>query len=152
MPEGLPVLTGRSLAVQLAVALPALLLAVASLAWRFVRLDPGQSRQQVKWVMLGFAGFIACGMLLALLMLADGEDPGEGSRNDQQRPTGHEPAGGKRRQSQRDARDRDDAEAVVDRRAESRVRDKVGDIARRYGKQSEGKKRRYRIACPAAEQ
>lgn len=56
---------------QLSVALPALLLTVASLAARYVRLPQGPQRQQLKWVMLGFAGFIVCGLLQAVLAVID---------------------------------------------------------------------------------
>jgi hypothetical protein len=56
---------------QLAMVLPALVIAVSSLVWRYVRMEPGSSRQQVKWVMLGFAGFFACGMIEFALLFAD---------------------------------------------------------------------------------
>ncbi len=56
---------------QFAVALPALLLTVLSLALRFAWMEPGPPKQQVKWVMLGFAGFIACGLLQFSLVFLD---------------------------------------------------------------------------------
>lgn len=56
---------------QLSVAMPALLLTVASLAARYVRLPQGPQRQQLKWVMLGFAAFVACGLLQAMLGIID---------------------------------------------------------------------------------
>jgi len=63
---------GAPLWLQLVAAMAALLLTVTSLAWRFVRMEPGPPRQQVKWVMLGFAGFIACGMVQFGLLFLDG--------------------------------------------------------------------------------
>jgi len=49
--------------VTMAVVLPAVGVAVASLAWRYVRQEPGPPKQQLKWVMLGFAAFIATGFV-----------------------------------------------------------------------------------------
>lgn len=56
---------------QLVVALPPLLIAVISLAWRFARLGPGPPKQQIKWVMLGFAAFIVCGLAEIALYFVD---------------------------------------------------------------------------------
>ncbi len=56
----------------LALVLPALIITVGSLAWRFIRMEAGTPRQQVKWVMLGFAGFFACGMMEFALLFIDG--------------------------------------------------------------------------------
>jgi hypothetical protein len=56
---------------QLVVALPPLLIAVMSLAWRFARMAPGPPKQQIKWVMLGFAAFIACGLVEIALYFVD---------------------------------------------------------------------------------
>ncbi len=55
----------------LVVALPPLLIAVISLAWRFARMGPGPPKQQIKWVMLGFAAFIACGLIEIALSMVD---------------------------------------------------------------------------------
>ena len=63
---------GAALTLQLVVILPGLIIAVSSLAWRYVRMEPGPPKQQVKWVMLGFSAFFACGMLQALLIFIDG--------------------------------------------------------------------------------
>lgn len=63
---------GAPVWLQGAVGLAALLLTVMSLAWRFARMEPGPPRQQVKWVMLGFAGFIVCGVLEIALALVYG--------------------------------------------------------------------------------
>ncbi|HEY6816409.1 MAG TPA: PDZ domain-containing protein, partial [Croceibacterium sp.] len=49
--------------VQMAVVMPAVGLTIASLAWRYVRQEPGPPKQQLKWVMLGFAAFIATGFV-----------------------------------------------------------------------------------------
>jgi hypothetical protein len=63
--------SNTSLVLQLAVILPGLVITVGSLAWRYVRTEPGTPRQQVKWVMLGFAAFFASGMVeFALLFIA----------------------------------------------------------------------------------
>jgi hypothetical protein len=54
----------------LALVLPGLAITVGSLGWRYRGMKPGIQRQQVKWVMLGFAGFVATGLVeLALLLL-----------------------------------------------------------------------------------
>jgi hypothetical protein len=55
----------------LAAVLPGLIITVASLAWRYVRMEPGTPRQQVKWVMLGFAAFFASGLVEIALMFVD---------------------------------------------------------------------------------
>jgi hypothetical protein len=59
------------LMLQLAVVLPGLTIAVSSLAWRYTRMEPGPPRQQVKWVMLGFAAFFGTGLLQIALLLID---------------------------------------------------------------------------------
>ena len=59
------------LGVQLAVVLPALIITVGSLGWRYSRMEPGSPKQQVKWVMLGFAGFFASGMVQFALLFVD---------------------------------------------------------------------------------
>ncbi|HYD24801.1 MAG TPA: hypothetical protein VEB68_08380 [Croceibacterium sp.] len=56
---------------QFSIAIPALLLALASLGWRFVRMEPGPPRQQLKWVMLGLAGFLATGLIQFALFTID---------------------------------------------------------------------------------
>jgi hypothetical protein len=56
---------------QFAVAIPSLLLAVASLAWRFVRMEAGPARQQLKWVMLGLTGFLGTGLAQFALFTFD---------------------------------------------------------------------------------
>jgi len=56
---------------QLAIYLPGLVITVGSLAWRYMRMAPGTARQQVKWVMLGFAAFFASGMVEVALVLID---------------------------------------------------------------------------------
>jgi hypothetical protein len=66
-----------SMLVGLLLILPALVITVGSLIWRYVRMEPGTSRQQVKWVMLGFAAFFACGMIEFALLFADGLVTGE---------------------------------------------------------------------------
>jgi hypothetical protein len=59
--------------VALAMVLPALVIAVSSLVSRYLRMEPGTQRQQVKWVMLGFAAFFACGMIeFAILFIGAG--------------------------------------------------------------------------------
>jgi len=63
---------GAPVWLQGAVGMAALLLTVLSLAWRFARMEPGPPKQQVKWVMLGFAGFIVCGALEIGLALVYG--------------------------------------------------------------------------------
>lgn len=59
------------LSLQLVVILPALTITISSLSWRYYRLEPGPPRQQVKWVMLGFAGFFASGMVQFALLFLD---------------------------------------------------------------------------------
>ena len=62
---------GWSVPLALAAVLPGLAIAVGSLIRRYVGMPPGPPRQQVKWVMLGFAAFLACGMLqIGLIFLA----------------------------------------------------------------------------------
>jgi hypothetical protein len=56
---------------QLAFVLPGLIVAVSSLTFRYLRMERGPTRQQVKWVMLGFAAFFACGMVQIVLTLID---------------------------------------------------------------------------------
>src|SRR5690606_26796262 len=46
---------------QRAIVLPGLSIAVGSLIYRYLRMERGPTRQQVKWVMLGFAAFFVCG-------------------------------------------------------------------------------------------
>lgn len=60
------------LGLQLAIVLPGLIIAVGSLAWRYRRMEPGTPRQQLKWVMLGFAAFFVCGLLQFALLFVDG--------------------------------------------------------------------------------
>ena len=55
----------------LGAVLPGLIITVGSLAWRYVRMEPGTPRQQVKWVMLGFAAFFASGMVEIALLFVD---------------------------------------------------------------------------------
>jgi hypothetical protein len=64
----------------LALVLPALVITVASLVTRYVRMAQGTPRQQVKWVMLGFAGFFACGLIELALVTAEESAGGEGAR------------------------------------------------------------------------
>jgi len=70
---GLQMFAGDGLptALQLALILPALVVAVASLAWRYRAMDPGTQKQQVKWVMLGFAAFFTSGMVEFALIILD---------------------------------------------------------------------------------
>jgi hypothetical protein len=56
----------------LALVLPGMVITVGSLGWRYRGMAPGIQRQQVKWVMLGFAGFFACGMVELALLYLDG--------------------------------------------------------------------------------
>lgn len=66
-------LAGGSWPVPLALAavLPGLAIAVGSLIRRYVGMPPGPPRQQVKWVMLGFAAFFACGTVQIGLIFLD---------------------------------------------------------------------------------
>jgi hypothetical protein len=68
---------GLPTALQLAMILPAPVVTVASLVWRYWRMEPGTQRQQVKWVMLGFAAFFACGLVEAALLFVDEAVTGE---------------------------------------------------------------------------
>jgi hypothetical protein len=63
---------GDSVVALAVTALPALVITVSSLARRYVRMEPGPAKQQVKWVTLGFAAFFACGMLQIAVLLVDG--------------------------------------------------------------------------------
>jgi hypothetical protein len=65
--------------VQLAMIMPAPVVAVASLICRYWRMEPGTQRQQVKWVMLGFAAFFACGLVESALVLVDEAATSEGT-------------------------------------------------------------------------
>ena len=62
----------------LALVLPGMMVTIGSLAWRYRGMTPGIQRQQVKWVMLGFAGFFACGMIELALIYLDGTVSGRG--------------------------------------------------------------------------
>ena len=59
------------LPLMLAAVLPGLVIAVGSLAWRYRSMAPGTPKQQVKWVMLGFAAFFASGMVEIVLLFID---------------------------------------------------------------------------------
>lgn len=56
---------------QLAIVLPGLSIAVGSLIYRYLRMERGPTKQQVKWVMLGFAAFFTCGLVQIVLALID---------------------------------------------------------------------------------
>jgi hypothetical protein len=64
----------------LAMILPAMVITVASLVTRYLRMAPGTPRQQVKWVMLGFAGFVACGLIELALLTSEESFGGGGAR------------------------------------------------------------------------
>jgi hypothetical protein len=75
MAWGVLFFAGEDIAIVPAIGLilPALIISIGSLAWRYARMEPGTHRQQVKWVMLGLAAFFACGMVEFALLIIDGQ-------------------------------------------------------------------------------
>jgi hypothetical protein len=79
---GVFILAGEDwpLPLQLAAVLPGLLITVTSLIQRYLRMEPGPPKQQVKWVMLGFAAFFATGMMQFALLYLDNTTSDKGVR------------------------------------------------------------------------